>query len=125
MSNLQESAGSYRLQFSSHFRLEDAERLVSYLDALGITTCYASPLLQASPGSSHGYDICDHGRLNLELGGEADFDAFSDSLRQRGIACDWREPNVIRAAPVPLYNTFAEVFAFADELRRALGVIKA
>lgn len=41
-------------------------------------------------------------------------------LRERGIVCDWREPNVIRAAPVPLYNTFAEVWTFADELHRAL-----
>jgi kynureninase len=44
-----------------------------------------------------------------------------DLLRARGVACDWREPNVMRAAPVPLYNTFADVFVFADELRRALG----
>ncbi len=44
-----------------------------------------------------------------------------DLLRARAVACDWREPNVIRAAPVPLYNTFADVFVFADELRRALG----
>ncbi len=48
-----------------------------------------------------------------------------DSLSERGVVCDWREPNVIRAAPVPLYNTFADVFTFADELRRALGEIKA
>jgi kynureninase len=48
-----------------------------------------------------------------------------DSLCERGVVCDWREPNVIRAAPVPLYNSFTEVFTFADELRRALGEIRA
>ncbi|HXR89142.1 MAG TPA: kynureninase [Steroidobacteraceae bacterium] len=48
-----------------------------------------------------------------------------DTLRERGVVCDWREPNVIRAAPVPLYNTFTDVFTFADELQRALGEIQA
>ena len=35
---------------------------------LGITHCYASPYLKARPGSTHGYDIIDHGRLNPEIG---------------------------------------------------------
>jgi kynureninase len=43
-----------------------------------------------------------------------------DVLRARGVACDWREPNVIRAAPAPLYNSFEDVFTFADQLGRAL-----
>ncbi len=51
-----------------------------------------------------------------------------DVLRERGVVCDWRESNgdgapVIRVAPVPLYNTFADVFIFAEELRRALGEV--
>jgi (1->4)-alpha-D-glucan 1-alpha-D-glucosylmutase len=81
----QEPAGSYRLQFSSHCRFEDAQRLIPYLDALGVTTCYASPLLQAAPGSTHGYDICDHDRLNADLGSERDFEAFAGALRDRGM----------------------------------------
>jgi kynureninase len=36
--------------------------------------------------------------------------------------CDWREPDVIRIAPVPLYNTFEEVFRFAALMREATGV---
>jgi len=47
-----------------------------------------------------------------------------DRLRERGVVCDWREPNVIRAAPVPLYNTFVDVFTFGDELRRALQEVR-
>jgi kynureninase len=39
-------------------------------------------------------------------------------LQAEGVVCDFREPNVLRAAPVPLYNTFHEVWAFADVLRR-------
>lgn len=46
-----------------------------------------------------------------------------DLLRARGIVCDWREPNVMRAAPVPLYNSFEEVFTFSDQLGRALREI--
>jgi (1->4)-alpha-D-glucan 1-alpha-D-glucosylmutase len=85
MRALQEPAGSYRLQFSSQFRFEDARKLVPYLDALGITACYASPLLQAARGSTHGYDICDHSRLNQDLGSQQDFEAFANALRERGM----------------------------------------
>jgi (1->4)-alpha-D-glucan 1-alpha-D-glucosylmutase len=85
MLSVQEPAGSYRLQFSSHFRFEDAYRLVPYLDALGITACYTSPLLQSCPGSTHGYDICDHDRLNRDLGSDQDFELFAGALRERGM----------------------------------------
>lgn len=40
-----------------------------------------------------------------------------DQLMNNGIYVDWREPNVIRLAPVPLYNTFAEVWKFGNTLR--------
>ncbi len=43
------------------------------------------------------------------------------ALTAEGFACDWREPDVIRVAPVPLYNTFSDVWAFAQALGRALG----
>ncbi|MBO9565417.1 MAG: kynureninase [Niastella sp.] len=44
-----------------------------------------------------------------------------DQLTEAGIMTDWREPNVIRLAPVPLYNTYEEVWRFADILRRLIG----
>src|SRR5207302_11193409 len=55
---------TYRLQFHAGFTFADAARVVSYLDALGVTDCYASPYLKARAGSTHGYDITDHGHLN-------------------------------------------------------------
>jgi kynureninase len=42
------------------------------------------------------------------------------ALTANGVACDWREPDVIRAAPVPLYNSFEDVFRFAEKVRAAL-----
>jgi kynureninase len=43
-----------------------------------------------------------------------------NSLVRKGVSLDWREPNVIRLAPVPLYNTFEEVFRFAEIFKLAL-----
>ncbi len=40
------------------------------------------------------------------------------ALQAEGVICDYREPDVIRAAPVPMYNTFHEVWAFAQILAR-------
>ncbi len=43
-----------------------------------------------------------------------------EALEQRGMRTDWREPNVIRAAPVPLYNSFVDVVRFVDQLNQVL-----
>jgi maltooligosyltrehalose synthase len=48
---------TYRLQFHAGFTFRDALHLVPYLHTLSITHCYASPFLQAWPGSTHGYDV--------------------------------------------------------------------
>lgn len=46
--------------------------------------------------------------------------ALYEKMLARGVFVDWREPDVIRAAPVPLYNTFTDVFRFADILEQCL-----
>ena len=46
-----------------------------------------------------------------------------ERLGQRGVICDWRDPDVIRVAPVPLYNTFEEVFRFSEQLSEVLREI--
>lgn len=76
---------TYRLQFSKDFRFEDARRIVPYLAQLGVSHVYASPLLMARPGSTHGYDIVDHGRLNPEIGSAVEFDALAAALRAHGM----------------------------------------
>src|SRR5256885_5292778 len=76
---------SYRLQFSSHFRFSDALRLVDYFSALGVSHLYSSPLFKARAGSTHGYDITDHNRLNPEIGTDEEFRLWTDALRHRGM----------------------------------------
>ena len=43
-----------------------------------------------------------------------------DALTKAGVIADWREPNVIRVAPVPLYNTFEEVYRFVGLFKKAM-----
>ena len=43
-----------------------------------------------------------------------------DFLAENGVMVDWREPNVIRMAPVPIYNSFADIFKFGQVLIKAL-----
>lgn len=76
---------TYRLQLHADFDLEAARDLVSYLDALGVSDVYASPLLAARRGSRHGYDVTDLGRVNPALGGEAALAALSPALHERSM----------------------------------------
>src|SRR6185312_13661901 len=76
---------TYRLQLTADFNFERAAEIVPYLRALGVTHLYASPFMKARKGSSHGYDVVDHTRLNPELGGEAGFARLSEALRQHDL----------------------------------------
>jgi len=76
---------TYRLQFSRDFRFRDALALLPYLDSLGVTDLYASPILAARSGSAHGYDVVDPSRLNPELGDPGEFDALAAALAGRGM----------------------------------------
>lgn len=60
---------TYRLQLRPGFGFDEAAAVVPYLAALGVSDVYFSPYLQAAPGSTHGYDVVDHSRVNEELGG--------------------------------------------------------
>jgi kynureninase len=60
-------------------------------------------------------------QLSLRLHRPADVArAIHAELTDLGFICDWREPDVIRVAPVPLYNTFVETWDFADALASLL-----
>src|SRR3954447_25545788 len=68
---LRRPGATYRLQLHKGFSLEEVAAIVGYLAELGITDAYLSPYLQARPGSTHGYDVYDHGRINPEIGAAA------------------------------------------------------
>jgi len=78
-------AATYRLQFNASFTFEHAIAIVDYLDALGVSHCYASSYLTAVPGSTHGYDVVDPSRLNPDIGDEQGYARWIATLRSRGM----------------------------------------
>jgi len=76
---------TYRLQFNQQFRLTDAHALVLYFSRLGVTHLYASPILRARKGSSHGYDVVDPKTINPDLGNETDLMNLADDLGNFGL----------------------------------------
>ncbi len=76
---------TYRLQLNAGFTFLDAAELVPYLARLGVSDLYASPYLQARPGSLHGYDIVDHGSLNREIGTDEEHARLCAALAERGM----------------------------------------
>lgn len=72
---------TYRLQLHQQFPFDAAAGISDYLSDLGVTHVYCSPYLQAAPGSTHGYDVVDYTRPNLELGGEEGFRRFAAALK--------------------------------------------
>ena len=76
---------TYRLQLHAGFTFADAAAAVPYLAELGISHLYLSPVLQAAPGSTHGYDVVDPDRVNRELGGEDGFRALVGAAHAAGL----------------------------------------
>jgi (1->4)-alpha-D-glucan 1-alpha-D-glucosylmutase len=73
---------TYRIQFHAEFNFEQAQEIVAYLADLGISDFYASPIFQATQGSTHGYDVTNSTILNPELGTESDFAKLSAEIQQ-------------------------------------------
>ncbi|WP_137726127.1 malto-oligosyltrehalose synthase [Prescottella subtropica] len=77
---------TYRLQLrAGTFTLDDARRLADYLGRLGVSHLYLSPILTATTGSTHGYDVTDPTTVSAVLGGRAALVALSAELRDRGM----------------------------------------
>ena len=76
---------TYRLQLTPGFGFQQAAEQADYLADLGVTHAYLSPVLDAVPGSVHGYDVTDHARIREELGGEGGLRALAKRLRSRGL----------------------------------------
>ena len=76
---------TYRVQFNRSFKFSDAKAIVPYLHDLGISDCYASPVLKIPADSDNGYDVCDHSQLNPVLGSEDEFETFTSILSEHGL----------------------------------------
>ncbi len=76
---------TYRVQFHKGFTLADLDQTIPYLQKLGISTIYASPVFEATPGSTHGYDSLDSHRINPEIGTEEQLIALAKKLKTLGI----------------------------------------
>ena len=72
---------TYRLQFHQEFTFSDFEAVIPYLQKLGVSTIYASPIFQAVPGSNHGYDGTNPHQINPELGSIEQFRNINDGLK--------------------------------------------
>ncbi|MGI8983757.1 MAG: malto-oligosyltrehalose synthase [Acidimicrobiales bacterium] len=77
---------TYRIQLHAGFTFDDAAAIVDYLADLGVSHLYCSPFLQAAPGSTHGYDVVDHHRLNAELGVDEAYERLCAALDRRGMS---------------------------------------
>jgi (1->4)-alpha-D-glucan 1-alpha-D-glucosylmutase len=77
---------TYRLQMRGDcFTFADAEDLLPYLDELGVSHLYLSPILTAVHGSTHGYDVTDPTSVSAELGGAEGLGRLSAAARARGM----------------------------------------
>ena len=77
--------GTYRVQLQPAFDFAALCAQVDYLAALGVSHAYLSPVLQATPGSTHGYDVVDHSRVSEDLGGAAGFADLRARLATYGL----------------------------------------
>ncbi|MEU4813650.1 malto-oligosyltrehalose synthase [Nocardia fluminea] len=77
---------TYRLQLRPDaLTFADARAIAEYLQQLGISHLYLSPILTATHGSTHGYDVTDPTTVSVALGGPTGLKALSDEVRSRGM----------------------------------------
>ncbi|MEE1756555.1 malto-oligosyltrehalose synthase [Streptomyces sp. SP18CS02] len=103
---------TYRLQIQPEFPFAAAGEAVPYLASLGVSHLHLSPVLEAVPGSAHGYDVTDHSRVREELGGEEGLRALARTARAHGLGLVVDlVPNHMAAAPRynrPLWEVLRE-----------------
>ncbi|WP_026115675.1 malto-oligosyltrehalose synthase [Nocardiopsis kunsanensis] len=76
---------TYRLQLNAGLTLRDAADLLDQLERLGVGTLYLSPILTATPGSQHGYDVVDPTSVAPALGGDEARSALAHKAHERGM----------------------------------------
>ncbi|HET7474620.1 MAG TPA: malto-oligosyltrehalose synthase [Dermatophilaceae bacterium] len=108
------ATSTYRLQLHAGFTFADAEAQVPYLASLGVSHLYLSPILQAVPGSAHGYDVLDHTRVATDLGGEPALRSLANAAHEHelGLVVDVVPNHMALVAPEsanrPLWQVLKE-----------------
>jgi len=95
---------TYRIQFQKEFSFDDFEKIISYLQRLGIQTVYASPIFESVSGSVHGYDVLNPQNINPEIGTKAQFENISLQLKQNNIG--WLQDIVPNHMAFDVNNTW-------------------
>jgi (1->4)-alpha-D-glucan 1-alpha-D-glucosylmutase len=98
---------TYRLQLGPDLSFDEVRARLDYYVALGVTDLYLSPLLQAAPGSTHGYDVVDHYRLSEVMGGRGAFERLADAAHARGLGIIVDVVPNHMAIPTPEYHNRA------------------
>lgn len=76
---------TYRIQFHKDFTFKNLQDIIPYLSKLGIKTLYASPIFEATPGSTHGYDVVNPLNINPEIGTLEELHTVSEQLKKLDI----------------------------------------
>jgi (1->4)-alpha-D-glucan 1-alpha-D-glucosylmutase len=115
---------TYRVQLHAGFRFDQLAAIIPYLHELGISDIYASPIFRATPGSTHGYDVCDPNEVSPELGGMEELTRVSALLKESsmGLLLDfvpnhmgiegpfnWRWIDVLENGPFSHYASFFDI----------------
>lgn len=115
---------TYRVQLHAGFTFEQLAEIVPYLDDLGVSDVYASPIFRANPGSTHGYDVCDFSEINAELGGMDGLMKVSGLLREHdmgllvdfvpnhmgiGVPFNWRWMDVLEHGHLSRFASFFDI----------------
>lgn len=79
-------SSTYRIQFNQDFTFKDVDKIINYLEQLGISTIYASPIFKAMNGSNHGYDVVNPNIINDEIGTLDELRTLSKKLKERGFS---------------------------------------
>jgi (1->4)-alpha-D-glucan 1-alpha-D-glucosylmutase len=98
---------TYRLQLHAGFSFSDAAEVVPYLARLGVTHAYLSPILTATSGSMHGYDVVDHAVISPELGGREGLTQLLDALHGKGMGAIVDVVPNHMAVPTPAWHNAA------------------
>ncbi len=107
-------SSTYRVQLSAAFTLAHLRKIIPYLNRLGISTVYASPIFQARNASTHGYDVVDPLTINKEIGTLEEWRELSNEMKR--LKMTWLQdivPNHMAFAPGN--NWLQNVFEFGPE----------